>query len=108
MTVQRSTIIGVFSDRDKALAATSDLGRAGFRDDQIGLVARSGDAAGMTATASGHERLKERTDLPRDPTHSHWEEGTGIGAAAGAAAGTGLGLAVAANLIPGVGPVIAG
>src|SRR5213078_4414791 len=66
---------------------------------QIGLITRDGAAVA---------RETEHTGLPDDPTHSRWEEGTGIGAAAGAATGTGLGLAVAANLIPGVGSVIAG
>jgi len=106
MTTRRATVIGVFSDRDKAQAAVDELRRAGFRDDQIGLVSRTQTD---TAThAARHDHARERTGLPSDPTHSKWEEGAGIGAAAGAATGTGLGLAVAAGLIPGIGPFIAG
>lgn len=107
MTNRRATVIGVFIDHDRARAAADDLRKAGFSDDQIGLVTRTTD--GGTAThAASQDRAKEKTGLPSDPTHSHWEEGAGIGAAAGAATGTGLGLAVAANLIPGVGPVLVG
>jgi hypothetical protein len=108
MTIQRATIVGVFSHRAKAEAAVEDLRRAGFRDDQIGIVARTGDTAGTSTRALTHEQFKERTGLSHDPTHSQWEEGAGVGAAAGAATGAGLGLAVAAGLIPGIGPVIAG
>ena len=107
MMTQRATVIGVFSDRDQAQTAVDDLRRAGFRDDQIGLVSRTATPAHATHTTT-HDQAKEKTGLPEDPTHSHWEEGAGIGAAAGAATGAGLGLAVAANLIPGLGPVIAG
>jgi hypothetical protein len=108
MTTQHATVIGVFSDHDKAQAAVEDLRRSGFRDDQIGLVSRTDDAGATNTHATAHGHAKERSGLPHDPTQSKWEEGTGIGAAAGAATGTGLGLAVAANLIPGVGQVIAG
>jgi len=107
MTNRRATVIGVFADHDQAQGAGDDLRRAGFRDDQIGLVTRTTDSGTATHAAS-RDRAKEKTGLPSDPTHSHWEEGAGIGAAAGAATGTGLGLAVAANLIPGVGPVLVG
>jgi hypothetical protein len=108
MPTQLATVIGVFSEHDKAQAAVEDLCRSGFRDDQIGLVSRTGKAGGTRTHTPSHDHAKERTGLPHDPTHSKCEEGTGIGAAAGAATGTGLGLAVAANLIPGVGQVIAG
>src|SRR5436309_4702608 len=85
MRTQRSTVIGVFSDRDKAQAAVEDLRRAGFHDDQIGLVSRTVDS-GMTAIhAAGPDRIKERTGPGSAQTQ--WEEGAGVGAAAGAAAG---------------------
>ncbi|HEY1378237.1 MAG TPA: hypothetical protein VGF55_15665 [Gemmataceae bacterium] len=103
---RRATVIGVFSDRDKAQAAVDELRQAGFRDDQIGLVSRT--QTETVGHAAGHDHARERAGLPGDTTHSKWEEGAGIGAAAGAATGTGLGLAVAAGLIPGVGPFIAG
>jgi len=108
MTTQRATIIGVFSDRDKAQAAVDDLRRSGFRDDQIGLVSRAVDDAGSSTHAAGHQQFKEKKGVSSDPTHTHWEEGAEVGAAAGAATGTGLGLAVAAGLIPGLGPAIVG
>lgn len=106
MTTRRATVIGVFSDRDKAQAAVDELRRAGFQDDQIGLVARH--PADTASHPAGHNVARERTGLPSDPTHSRWEEGAGLGAAAGAATGTGLGLAVAAGLMTGVGPFIVG
>jgi hypothetical protein len=89
-----AAIVGVFDDYRQAEDAIRELRRAGFRDDEIGMISRT------THTSE--------TGVVNDPTHSRWEEGAGIGAAAGAVTGTGLGLAVAAGLIPGVGPVIAG
>jgi hypothetical protein len=108
MTTQRATVVGVFTDPDRARAAVSDLRQAGFRDDQIGLITRTADSAETALHASTHQQFKEKTGLKHDPTHSHWEEGAAVGAAAGAATGVGLGLAVAAGLIPGLGPVLAG
>jgi hypothetical protein len=92
------TAIGVFETRERAREAVSALRAAGFSDSQLGMISRDRSAA-----ATG-----ETSGLPDDPTHSRWEEGTGIGAAAGATTGVGLGLAVAAGLIPAIGPVIAG
>ena len=92
-----NTAIGVFHSRERAREAIHALKNAGFVDNQLGLITRDG---------AGFEH--EHTGLPDDPTHSRWEEGTGIGAAAGATTGLGLGLAVAAGLIPAIGPVIAG
>jgi len=89
-----TTVVGVFDDPKNAQEAIAELRRAGFRDDEIGVISR---------TTVTHE-----AGVVNDPTHSRWEEGSGIGAAAGAITGAGLGLAVAAGLIPGVGPVIAG
>jgi hypothetical protein len=108
MTNTRSTVIGVFTDPDKARAAVNDLRNAGFRDDQIGLIARSPDAGATALHASTHQQFKERTGHSSDPTQSHWEEGAAVGAAAGAATGVGLGLAVAAGIIAGLGPILAG
>lgn len=91
------TAFGVFPDRASAGRAVDALRRAGYADDQIGLLG-PGDS-----TLPG-----ERSGLENDPTHTRWEEGTGIGAAAGGLAGLGFGAAVAAGLIPAIGPVIAG
>lgn len=108
MATQRSTVVGVFSDQDRARAAVSDLRRAGFRDDQIGLITRNPDPRGTELHASTHEQFKEKSGLGHGSANTQWEEGAVVGAAAGAATGAGLGLAVAAGLIPGIGPVIAG
>jgi hypothetical protein len=100
MTTHSATVIGVFEDRDQAHRAVDDLRRAGFREDQIGLVSRDNERP----TDDG----RAKSGATSESTATLWEEGAGIGAAAGAVTGTGLGLAVAAGLIPGVGPVIAG
>src|SRR5262245_51469050 len=89
-----AAVVGVFDDYRRPEQAIQELRRSGFRDDEIGILSRT-------------THMSE-AGIVNDPTHSHWEEGAGIGAAAGALTGTGLGLAVAAGLIPGVGPVIAG
>jgi len=94
-----TTVVGSFANRTDAQDAVRALRAAGFSDDAIGVVGKRMEYHGEATSHSG---------LPNDPTHSRWEEGTGVGAAAGAVTGTGLGLAVAAGLIPGVGPVIAG
>lgn len=94
-----TTAVGSFANRTEAQDAVRALRAAGFADDRIGVVGQRMEYTGERGSDSG---------LPNDPTHSRWEEGTGVGAAAGAVTGTGLGLAVAAGLIPGVGPVIAG
>src|SRR5206468_7270368 len=91
------TAVGVFPGYAEARRAIDALRRAGYRDDQIGVIGPHEDAA--------HEK---RTGLPNDPTHTHWEEGAGIGAAAGGLAGLGLGAAVAAGLMSPLGPVVAG
>ena len=60
---QRSTIVGVFDDRQQADRAVDELRRAGFRDDQIGAAWRheegeydvegSGEATGETGAGTG-------------------------------------------------------
>ena len=90
----RSTIAGLFTTREQASNAVNGLKKAGFTDQQIGIVARDKDQAGD---------LIEHND---NIDHS--------GAAAGAVGGTLLGglvgllLGTGAMIIPGVGPVIAG
>jgi len=91
---QRSTIVGVFEDRRKADDAVSELMKAGFRKDQIGVAMRDADArAGSDATDA------------TDDSHA------GTGAVAGAVTGLGLGalagLGVLAGVIPAIGPAIA-
>lgn len=86
----RSTVVGVFEDPRQAERAVSELHRAGFTDDQVGLARRDGQPA------SGE------TD-----TGAHTGESVATGAVAGGVLGGLLG-AAAALLIPGIGPVIAG
>ena len=97
MRNHKATVIGVLEDRTQAEQAVNDLRRAGFRDDQIGILTH--DTERPTAV---------RPHLKPDATRTRWENGAGLGAAVGAVTGTGLGLAVAAGLMTGVGPVIAG
>ena len=88
-------VVGVFQDRTTAERAVQQLKNAGFRDDQIGFVARD-QGAGQGTTATG-ETAETGT--------------TGERAAAGAVGGGILGGiigAAAALLIPGIGPVVAG
>jgi uncharacterized protein (TIGR02271 family) len=90
---QRSTVVGVFEDRQQADKAVSALMKAGFRQDQIGVAMRhtEGKAGAASDEAEG----------------SH----TGSGAMTGALTGLGLGalagLGVLAGVIPVVGPAIA-
>jgi len=92
-TNKHDAVVGVFETRGEAEQAVNELRRAGFRQDQIGLVAR--DDQGKVTTESGD-----------GGTHA------GVGAAAGAAAGAGIGgliaLGLIAGVIPAIGPVIAG
>ena len=91
------TAIGVFPGYAEAGRAVEALRAAGFRDDHIGVVG-----------PHDRDRLPERSGLPNDPTHTQWEEGAEIGAAAGGLAGLGFGAAVVAGLITPIGPVLAG
>jgi hypothetical protein len=83
----------------EARRAVEALRAAGFRDDQISVIGPK---------EAGEVPPSKHTGLPGDPTHTRWEEGSGIGAAAGGLAGLGLGLAVATGLMSPLGPVVAG
>ncbi len=97
-TMTHKVVVGVFDNRTAAQQALSELQRAGFRDDQLGLVAPDVD---LMASRSG------ATDEQTEAGAAH---GAAIGAAAGALAGAGVwGLTLATGLVlPIVGPVIAG
>lgn len=95
MAVQtHTTVVAAFEDLQSAREAVRELHAAGFRDDQIGIIAHDRDAADGTRT-----------------TH---EEGNkaGEGAVAGALAGAGVGglwaIGISAGLLPAIGPIIAG
>lgn len=96
MSIQttRDVAIGVFSEQVKAQAAIRDLRSAGFREDQIGVAARSGDHVSGSLTEE-----KAMTQVAT---------GAGAGVAAGAGVGALWALGIAAGLLPAIGPVIAG
>jgi len=89
----RSTVVGVFEDRARAQKAVEELRRAGFWEDQVGVIARHSNDAGAVTTAE---------------TGSKWEEGAVTGAIAGAGVGGLWALGIAAGMLPAIGPVIAG
>ena len=93
-TGRRSTVIGVFEDRRQADAAISELRKAGFREDQIGVASRQAEGEAATTT-TGEQGTK-------------WETGAITGALAGAGLGGLVGLGIMAGVIPVIGPVIAG
>jgi hypothetical protein len=96
MDTNRDTVvIGVFQDPAQAQQAVRDLRAAGFREDQIGVIAHRSE--GKAVVVDGTE-----------PTHSAWEEGAAVGAASGAVAGGLWALGMAAGMLPAIGPVIAG
>jgi hypothetical protein len=95
MTIERhSTVVGVFQDRSAAQKAVAELRRRGFREDQLGVVARDerGDVVTETAAETGSK--------------------AGEGAATGVIAGAGVGALWALGIVtlglPAVGPAIAG
>jgi hypothetical protein len=87
-----TTTVGVFETRAAAERAVADLKAAGYRDDQIGMVAK--DARGKTVRTDG-------------AGETNAEEGAAIGAVAGAAGGALVGAGIAAGVIPVIGPVLA-
>jgi len=91
---QRTTVVGVYEDRHQADKAVSELLKAGFRQDQIGVAMRHVEGtAGTTTTA--------------DADDSHAGSGMVAGALTGLGLGTLAGLGVLAGVIPVVGPAIA-
>lgn len=99
MTQQRrSTVVGVFEDPRQAQQAIIELRRAGFREDEIGLVTPS----------TGHDRSDEAVETPADESGRHVETGAVTGAVAGAGAGALWALGIVAGVLPPLGPVVAG
>jgi len=94
-TKQRTTVVGVFEDRNEADRAVADLKAAGFRDDQIGVAMRRMEG-----------EVERTTEADSEDTHA------GTGAVTGVLAGLGLGalagLGVLSGVIPIIGPAIAG
>src|SRR3712207_313154 len=92
---ERSAVVGVFEDQDRARQAVEELRAAGFRDDQIGFAVRGGEEQ-STITGGGDGGAAGDA-----------AGGAVSGAVTGGLLGGILG-AAAALLIPGIGPVIAG
>jgi len=92
-STQRDTVVGVFETRAEADRAVDELRRAGFREDQIGVVARDADG---NVTTTG-----------KDKEGSYAGEGAVAGAVAGAGIGGLVGLGIVAGVIPVIGPAIA-
>lgn len=90
-TTRNSTIVGVFTNRSQAEDAITELQRAGFRDSQIGLVARTEGGDVVRTDASGETMA---------------EEGAVAGAVAGVGIGGLVGLGVLSGVIPVIGPAI--
>jgi hypothetical protein len=90
----RTTIAGLFRDRDDAERAISELKDAGFTGDQIGIAMRDQAAQGEMTEKTGTKSA----------------EGAVTGAVGGGTLGGVLGFLVGAGAlaIPGVGPVVAG
>ena len=92
MQTNSTTVVGVFSNTRDAKKAFAQLREAGFNDKYLGVVGRDGD---VRKEITGHTEAKAAS-------------GATVGAATGAGIGLLWGLGVAANLIPAIGPVIAG
>ena len=88
----KKTTIGVFDSRVAAERAVADLKAAGYRDDQISLVAKNADGKTTRADGSGE---------------THAGEGAAIGLATGAGAMTLGSLAMSFGIIPVIGPILA-
>ncbi len=87
-----STTVGVFRTREAADQAVADLRAAGYREDQIGLVAKDGRGKTVRTDAAGE---------------TYADEGAVAGVTAGAAAGAVVGAGILAGVIPVIGPVLA-
>ena len=88
----RATTVGVFATRDAADRAVAELKKAGYRDDQIGLVGKNADGKTVKTDGAGD---------------THAGEGAAIGAAAGAGVAGLVSLGVSFGVIPVIGPILA-
>src|SRR5579871_3150861 len=92
ITHTKTHVVGVFEDFEMAQRAIEELRRDGFRDDQIGLVARD--------ESQVHNISSDRVETA--------EEGALSGAIAGASIGGLWGIGIMAGMLPAIGPVIVG
>ncbi len=88
-----NTTVGVFATREAADRAVADLKKAGYRDDQIGLISKDTSGKAVKRDGSG-------------AADTNAGEGAAIGAAAGAAGGVATGVAIGVGMLAGVIPVI--
>ena len=92
---ERNVLVGVFESDADAQRCVEELRRAGFREDQVGVVARDGVATIGDAKA----------DYDSGGTIA---AGTATGAVAGAGVGALWALGMAAGAVPVIGPVVVG
>lgn len=90
----RTTVAGLFREREAAVAAINDLKDAGFRPDDVGVAMRDRTEQGALAEETGTKAA----------------EGATAGAVGGGLLGglVGFLVGVGALAIPGIGPVVAG
>lgn len=93
-TLERTTAIGVFTERAAADAALEELREVGFPADQLGFVVRDREAT-------------EHTTMPTDIAEIKSMPATATGAMGGGLIG-GIAGAAASLLVPGIGPALAG
>lgn len=89
--IATDTVVGVFPTRERADQAIARLKNAGFRNDQIGFLARNSEGANNTAASKDAAA----------------ETGAITGAALGAAGGAAVGAGIMAGVIPVIGPILA-
>lgn len=94
-TAACQTAVGVFSSREAAEAAISELHRSGFSDREIGLIHRNSQEM-----KKGRERRSTTVDDDDDA------EAASGGAVTGAVTGLGIGALVAVGVLAGIVPVI--
>jgi hypothetical protein len=92
-TNNRSIAVGAFQSVSSAQDAVRALKKAGFREDQIGIVSPDHSASTTVGTA-----VKT----------SHVAETAATGVAAGAGVGALWALGIAAGILPVIGPIVAG
>ena len=90
---ETKSVVGVFDNPSQAQNAVNDLRKAGYTDDQIGVVSHDRDGRAKVIDSESETKVED-------------------GAFAGLAAGTGVGalwgLGILAGVLPGIGPAIAG
>jgi uncharacterized protein (TIGR02271 family) len=94
-TQTQGTVVGVFSDHDRARQAIKALKDQGFTESQIGV-------------ASAHSEGLRRVSGDDAGDESYAAEGATAGVAAGAGLGALWGLGILAGALPAIGPAIAG